>query len=67
METPTTDSQARAYLDLSFTPLRAAIDRGDVDEIARIVQQLKDDGHQALADIALDTATRALYPNGVGS
>lgn len=60
-----TEAQARTHLDKSFTPLKAAIERADTAEIARIVRQFKDDGQQDLADIALDTAVEALYPGGV--
>jgi hypothetical protein len=67
MTAPTTEEDARAYLDLSFTPLKAAVDRADTKEVARIVAALKNDGRQDLADIALDVAVRALYPNGVVS
>lgn len=65
MTAPMTDAQVRKYLDRSFTPLKAAIDRADKSEISAIVARFKAAGRMDLADIALDTAVRALYPNGV--
>jgi hypothetical protein len=67
MAEPMTEPAARAYLDLSFTPLKAAIETRDKVEIARIVKELKDDGRADLADIALDTVAAALYPSRVAS